>query len=246
MRNFLVLGGSGNLGLALQKNKFFKSRSFFPTKKQINILNEKKIKSFLKTKKINLIINCAAIARLSECEKNKKKAFDINVIGCLNLLKAIKKVNKNIKLLHLSSDGVYPCTKGNYDEKSKLKPYNYYGFTKILSEKVLKSLDNLIITRTRFFNKNNIPFKYSATDSYSSSLEINQLVRYLEKLIKKDFRGIINVGGKKISDYNLYKKYKKKLNKCKLQDIQKELEFKISKDASMNCDLLYKVIYARK
>ena len=30
---------------------------------------------------------------------------------------------KKIKLIHISTDGVYPSTKGNYFENSKLKPY---------------------------------------------------------------------------------------------------------------------------
>ena len=52
----------------------------------------------------------------------------------------------------------------------------------------------------------------------------------------------INVGGKKISDFNLYKKYKDNLEKCLLYDIQKQLNFKISRNASMNCKLLDKLI----
>ena len=242
MKNFLVLGGSGNLGSALKKNRFFNKRSYFPTKKELNILSLRKILSFVKKKNIKLIINCAAIARMRECEKNRLKAFDINVFGTFNLLKSINKIDENIKIVHISSDAVYQSEKGNYSEQSKLQPYNFYGFTKILSEKIIINLKNYMIIRTRFFDKNKIIFSNSAIDSYSSSIEINQLVKTIKKLINKNYNGIINVGGERISDYNLYKKFKKKIKKCKQRDIQKELEFQISKDASMNCKLLKNVL----
>ena len=47
------------------------------------------------------------------------KCFDINLIGVINLVDEIKKYDKNIKLIHISSDGVYPSLKGNYSEKVK-------------------------------------------------------------------------------------------------------------------------------
>ena len=71
--------------------------------------------------------------------------------------------------------------------------------------------------------------------------EMEIMKKYVE-YFNKDFIGTINVGGKKISDYDLYKKYKKNLKKCLYYDIQKKLNFKISKDASMNCSLLNKLM----
>ena len=67
-------------------------------------------------------------------------AFDINVIGVINLVDEIKKYDKNIKLIHISSDGVYPSTKGNYSEKSKIGPYNLYCWSKYLSEIPVRTL----------------------------------------------------------------------------------------------------------
>ena len=179
---------------------------------------------------------------MKDCEKKKINAFNINVVGTLNIVKSVYKINRDIKIVHISSDAVYPSKKGNYGEKSRLEAYNFYGFTKILSEKVILNLKNYMIIRTRFFDKKKIPFTHSATDSFSSSIEINKLTINIKKLIKKKFKGIINVGEKRISDYNLYKKFKKKIKKCKRSDIQKELEFEISKDASLNCQLLKKVL----
>ena len=106
-------------------------------------------------------------------------------------------------------------------------------------EKLVKTLDEYMILRTRFFDKNKISFKYSARNIYTSALEVNKLVKYIHILIKK-FKGIINVGGPKISDYKKYKKFKKDLKSCDKSKIFNELNFKIATDASLNINKLKK------
>ena len=69
MKNFLVLGGSGNLGSALKKNRFFNKRSYFPTKKELNILSLRKILSFVKKKISNWLL---IVLQLPEWENVKK------------------------------------------------------------------------------------------------------------------------------------------------------------------------------
>ena len=150
--NILLLGGSGTLGSAILKYK--KKKIKYPNKKQLNILNTKKLEKYLfKNKNINLIIHCAAFARVKKCETNKKMAFNINVKGTNNIVKSITKIRKDIKLIFISSDAVYSSNKGNYKENDKLAPYNYYGKTKLLAEKKVKKFKKYIIIRTRFFNK---------------------------------------------------------------------------------------------
>jgi dTDP-4-dehydrorhamnose reductase len=235
----LLIGGSGNLGAALKKSKLFKKIDS-PQKKNLNLLNIPSINKFL-NKKYSIIINCAAMARMTECEKKPNKAFQVNVIGTLNLVKAINKYKKNIRLIHISSDAVYPSTKGNYSEKSVLKPYNFYGWTKLCSELIVKKLKNYVVIRTRFFNKNNIRFDTAATDIFTSMIEVKDLAKEIRKISLKNFIGVINIGNKKKSDFDNYKKYSKAIKPCLRKDITKHLSFKIAKDASMNLGLLKKL-----
>lgn len=239
--NTLLLGGAGTLGSCIIKSKIF-TKLKYPNKKKLNILNKNKIKSFLIKNKINLIIHCAALARVKECELNKKKAKDINIKGTQNIVQSIQKINKDIKLVFMSSDAVYSPINGNHKESDKLAPYNMYGRTKVEAEKIVKSLKNYMIIRTRFFNKKKITFNYSATNIYTSAIEVNEFVRYISILIKKDFQGIINVGGSKISDYKKYKKYKKKLVPCDKKKIFNELNFKIATDASLNLNKFKRIL----
>ena len=64
------------------------------------------------------------MARIKDCEKNPSKAININIGGTFNLVKEvlsyeIKKKTK-IKIIHISSDGVYPSQKGSYFRKRSI------------------------------------------------------------------------------------------------------------------------------
>jgi len=239
----LITGGSGNLGRKIIESNLFKN-IYYPTSKQINILNVKKLKKYIKKNKINLIIHCAALARMRECEKNVEKAIKTNIEGTLNIINVINSLNsrKKIKLVYISSDAVYSGTKGNYSETDALKPFNIYGWTKMASEFIVKTLDKFLIIRTRFFNKDRILFKYSAKDIYTSTIEIKKLVIIIYKLISKNTHGIINVGEKKRSDYNNYKKFKKEIKPCSKKKILSSINFKIATDASLNINKLNKIL----
>ena len=243
VKKILLIGGGGALGSSIVKSKIFKTLDS-PKKKHLNLLKRSTIRKFLKNG-YGLIINCAAIARMKECEKNPIKAININVFGTLNLVEEIinyeTKSKKKIKLVHISTDGVYPSTKGNYSENSPLKPYNIYGWTKMCSESIVKILDSYIIIRTRFFDKTKIRFNTAATDIFTSMIEVQDLVKEIKYMSLKNFNGVINIGGKRRSDFENYKKFKPYIKPCKRKDILKDINFKIAKDASMNLSLLKKL-----
>lgn len=239
----LLIGGSGTLGNAIISSKIFK-RLDSPKKKELNLLKKESIRKFL-NKKYNLIINCAAIARMKECEKNPNKATEVNVYGTLNLVEEIKKheinFRRKIKLIHISTDGVYSSSKGNYSENSSLKPYNVYGWTKMQAEIAIKMLENYIIVRTRFFDKKNIKFDTAATDIFTSMIEVKNLVKAIKCILLNNYKGVINIGEKRRSDFENYKKFKPKIKPCKRKDIVKNLGFEIATDASMNLRVFNKL-----
>ena len=243
-KKILLIGGNGNLGSAISKSGLFKNL-YAPSKKKLNILNKNSIKKVLNKSRFDLIINCAAMARIVECEKNPAKAIDTNIKGTFNLVKEIlnyeKKFKKKIKIFHISSDSVYPSTNGNYSEGANLGPYNVYGWTKLASEFLVRLLDKHTIIRTRFFIKDKINFKKSATDLFTSNIEISDLVKKIKTVYSKKYIGTINVGFKRQSDFAAYKIYKNKLKPCKRKDITKNLSVNLAKDSSMNLNLLKKI-----
>ena len=243
-KKILLIGGSGTLGSAIIKSKIFKNIDC-PNKKKLNLIKKLSIKQFI-NRKYDLIINCAAFARMKECEKKPLTAIDINIIGTLNLVREImnyeSRCKKKVRLIHISSDGVYPSTKGNYYEKSLVKPYNLYGWTKLCSELFVRMLQNHVVIRTRFFDKKNIRFNTAATDIFTSMIEVENLVKKIKNISQKKFIGIINIGGKRKSDFDNYKKFKNNIKACKRKHIIKNLSFTIAKDASMNLKLYNNMI----
>ena len=243
-KSILLIGGSGNLGSKILNSNFFK-KIYSPKKKELDLLNRNSISKTFKKKKIEIIINCAALARIKDCEKSPSQAIKINIYGTSNLVKEIlnyNSKNKNkIKLIHISTDAVYNSIKGNYREDSPLKPYNVYGWTKVASEFFVKLVNNHVIVRTRFFDKKTLKYKYSAKDIYTSQIEVNTLVKYLYYLVKSNFIGVINVGGKKISDYKMYKKYLPKLKPFSRKKLIKKLNINLAKDSSLNIKKFEKI-----
>ena len=98
-----------------------------------------------------------------------------------------------------------------------------------------------VIIRTRFYKKNLIKYKFSASDIYTSQIEIGYLPKYINYLIRDKFNGIINIGSSRKSDFKVYKNIKKNLKSFKRKDIVKRLKFNIARDASLNLSKFNKI-----
>ena len=236
-KNILLTGASGQLGqaiLGLPSPFLF----FSPGMEIFDITKPALIERYFKQHKFDAVIHCAALARMGECEKNPLKAVEANIIGTANLVKTVinmqDKLNATIRFIHISTDGVYPGIRGNYSEKDETIPYNKYGWTKLAAECAVNLLSDFCIIRTSFFDPKNIRFDCSATDLYSSKFPIDYLAKAILTMLESGFIGTINIGGKRQSDYNRYKKFKPSLKHCKGIEILKNIDFKIAKDASLN------------
>ena len=148
MKSELIFRGSGLLGsnyLLIKKKK-----KIYNFKNSTNAINSKNIKislkqleKFIKEKKINLVLNFAAITNIEECEKKKKSAYYTNVKLPTILSKITKKLK--IKFVHISTDH-FLSEKLPITEKSTIQTCNYYAYTKLMAEKIL-----LNITRKRLY-----------------------------------------------------------------------------------------------
>ncbi len=128
MKRFIVTGGYGFIGsslikLLLKKNytvlnidklsysaqkynlKDVKSKKYFF--KKIDINNKKEITKILKRYKPHGIFNLAADTHVDRSIDDSSNFIRNNILGVYNLLEAIKNYNKNIRLVHISTDEVY-------------------------------------------------------------------------------------------------------------------------------------------
>ena len=111
-KKIVISGGSGRFGSYLKKIKT-KHKLFFPSKRELNILNEKSIYKYLNKKKAQIFIHLAGLSRPMKIhDKEIKKSIDLNIIGTANVTKVCSDLN--IKLIYFSTNYVYPGIKGNY------------------------------------------------------------------------------------------------------------------------------------
>src|SRR3989344_1352799 len=108
-KKILLTGASGKLGQAIISSRYFSSL-LTPSRQELDITKSISIEKFFGKNNIDAVINCAALARMSECEANPDKAILVNTIGTANLvietLKKESKIKKSIRFVHISTDGV--------------------------------------------------------------------------------------------------------------------------------------------
>ena len=152
----MITGAGGQLANALIRNnpkllnkQIVKIIKF--DKKQLDINNFTEVEKNIQFFKPDWIINTAAYTKVDQAEKEFNNALDINSKAVEFISKIIK--NKNIKLLHISTDFVFSGKKNTpYKPKDERDPINKYGLSKSLGEdaiiKTLKGSDQAIILRT--------------------------------------------------------------------------------------------------
>jgi len=162
MKKILVTGGSGfigsNLVKFLLKKKYFVinvdslkySANPYNTKKlnknknyvffKLDINNKNKILKILKKYKPEGIFNLAAETHVDRSIDSPYNFIHSNILGIYNLLEAIRKYKKKIKLIHISTDEVYgDVLVGRSDEKYPYKPSSPYSSSKASSDHLIQA-----------------------------------------------------------------------------------------------------------
>ena len=234
MKKIVITGGTGRFGEVLKRHKT-KHKLFFPTKKQLDILNPIKIQKYLKKTKPHILIHLAGLSRPMKIHDEKiGKSIDLNIIGTANVTKACF-LNK-IKLIYFSTNYVYPGTKGNYKENSFLYPVNNYAWSKLGGEASVILYKNSLILRVCMTEK---PFvhKKAFANVKTNFIYHEKIPPILFKLLNKT--GIINLGGKAQSIFNFAKKENKLIKKAFLK---KEQRIGIPFNSTMNLSKLNKIL----
>jgi len=102
-----------------------------------DIRNAKEIANILAEVKPDHIYHLAGVAFVPDAEADPKIVYDINVLGTLNLLEAVRTTRPNAKILIVGSGEVYghvPEAALPVNEEYPLKPTSPYGVTKACAD----------------------------------------------------------------------------------------------------------------
>jgi len=162
MKTILTTGSNGLLGqkitekiLAEGRVKLIatsKGENRYPIKSgyeyaEMDILNESQVKEVIEKYNPDSIIHTAAMTNVDTAEADKELCHQLNVDAVQTLISLCEE--KNIQLIHLSTDFVFDGADGPYKEEDAVNPLSYYGESKVLAEELLKnSKANWAILRT--------------------------------------------------------------------------------------------------
>ena len=97
-------------------------------------LAEKSYLSLFEWSKPDVIIHCAALTQIDQCEKDHALARAINVDSVTKFIHAIEDSSHASKLFFISSDAVKAEGQPMADESCETRPLNFYGQTKLQAE----------------------------------------------------------------------------------------------------------------
>ncbi|MGZ7119345.1 MAG: dTDP-4-dehydrorhamnose reductase [Methanobacterium sp.] len=210
-----VTGGSGLLGSKFTRDYFnydiIRTFNANPENKciSLDITDEKDTLDKIRSANPDLVIHSAALTNVDYCEDHRREAFEINVKGTQNIVKACEKVGS--KLIYVSTDFVFDGEKGMYEERDKTNPLGYYALTKLQGEEsVQNSVLDYAITRVSVLygwhrrsnfvtwviddlnagNEINV-----VTDQYNSPTLADNVTEAIIKIFEKDKEGIYHTSG---------------------------------------------------
>ncbi len=199
MKKIVVTGGNGFIGsnlvnfllnkkyfvINIDKNKYSKRSYLLRNKKPKNYkfynldINSKKIFNIFSKFKPDAIFNLAAETHVDRSIETPKDFIDSNILGTFNILEQLrkykKKYNKNLRLIHISTDEVYGDLKKNErsNEFSSYKPSSPYSASKASADHLIKSyvrtykLDAVISNCCNNFGPGQFPEKLIPTLIYN-------------------------------------------------------------------------------
>ena len=202
MSNILVTGGNGLLGkniIPLLRKEY--NIVFHPSQLEMNIEVMEEVKSFINDD-VDMVIHCAAIVDVPYGETHPKEIIQTNVMATVNITLAC--MEKNIRLVYISTAHVFDGDKGLYKSTDPINPIGKYAKSKAAGELVSRIYDNSLSIRTEFFDKD-FPFEYAYDDKWTSKDYIDILAPKIVEKCLSDETGVCNVGSKRRTFYEIAK-----------------------------------------
>lgn len=161
--------------------------------------------------KPDIVIHCAALADVDECEKDWHVAYTMNVRSTMRFSDDVRRREK--RMIFISTDLVFGGERGNYRETDIASPLSSYGWTKLIAEShVARSGPKNAILRAalvygkgagehggfvgwmrRDLEAGNTVRLYQ--DEYRTPLYVGNMVSVVREVIEKNIGGLYHIAG---------------------------------------------------
>jgi len=153
----LVTGASGLLGSKVAELALIEGHDVYsaynqhlthygsPVKMDLTDLNS--CRRVFENVRPEAVVHSAALTNVDLCEVEKEEAWRINVYGTELVARLCNEFN--CFMVFISTDYVFNGERGFYSEEDKPDPINYYGYTKLKAEEIVRNiLNDYCIVRT--------------------------------------------------------------------------------------------------
>lgn len=217
MTKVLVVGATGTIGSALMNAAGRKHDVLgtYRTKERsglvkLDVTDVSAVEALLDEFNPELILDAHANSMIDKCENEKDEAWEINVHGTRNLLRAAKR--KSAKIIFISTDQVYDGNQPIHFEDGTTNPLHHYGKTKVAAEIAAhKSGADFLALRSSFVysDGNTIPGLLQKVlnslnqgkdyvafhDQFRKPMMLNDFADAVLELYERNASGILNFGG---------------------------------------------------
>ena len=145
MKKIWITGAEGHIGTALLELLEGVEYQLLPTDiHEVDITKIDEVTQFVYVNRPDVIINCAGMTDVAECEKNIDEAYRVNAIGVRNVALAANDIDA--KVIQISTDDVFDKeSRIPYNEFDTVHPRTIYGKSKEAGEKILTQLLNRFV-----------------------------------------------------------------------------------------------------
>ena len=145
MKKIWITGAEGHIGTALLDLLEGVEYQLLPTDiEEVDITKIDEVTQFVHVNRPDVVINCAGLTDVQECENNVDEAYRVNAIGVRNVALAANEVNA--KVIQISTDDVFDKeSRVPYNEFDNVHPRTIYGKSKEAGEKSLTQLLNRFV-----------------------------------------------------------------------------------------------------
>lgn len=203
----------------------------------MDILNKEEVNNVIKENIPDYLINLAAISSVGLSWKIPEKTVEVNTIGTINILEAVRENCPNCKVMLIGSSEEYEQKDTPLKEEDMVNANNPYGISKIAAEnfaRMYKERYNMNIICTRSFNHTGV----GQLDTFA----IPSFCKQVAEIEKSGLPGKIYVGNlsayRDISDVRDIVKVYRKL----LENEEKDLVYNVGSGKTYKIEDLLKYI----